>query len=284
MRNILSLILVILLSLSAVSCSPEKNDGVTEQRPQKNISTSLGSDPEIALSVGDSYNLAFRLSGLSGAEKASFSLMIEDPFVIEARFTGKTESYIYYTLTAVAAGECNIYLENPALSLKSEVLLFSVSEKSPDYIVGALGDADNIIIEGYTKKFSFAVLGCDADTDGLRLVIDDEKVVKCTDTEVSGGYVYYKLKGLAIGNTTLRVETTDGKVKSDTLTVFVIERIAGSVDMETSGYFISKNSGIFHKYTCSMLGTVNPENMVHYDCTREEMIDGGFTPCQRCDP
>jgi len=43
------------------------------------------------------------------------------------------------------------------------------------------------------------------------------------------------------------------------------------------------NSRIFHKTTCDSASRTKESNRLYFE-TREEAIEAGFTPCQRCKP
>jgi hypothetical protein len=50
-----------------------------------------------------------------------------------------------------------------------------------------------------------------------------------------------------------------------------------------SKFVASKNSDTFHKATCPSAKRISPNNLVTY-ATREEAINAGKKPCQRCNP
>ena len=49
-------------------------------------------------------------------------------------------------------------------------------------------------------------------------------------------------------------------------------------------YIVNKNSKKFHKPTCSSEKTMKDSNKLQLNCTREEAVSLGYTPCQRCNP
>lgn len=48
-------------------------------------------------------------------------------------------------------------------------------------------------------------------------------------------------------------------------------------------FVCSKNSEVFHKTSCSSAKRISPNNLVNY-ATRDEAINAGKKPCQRCNP
>lgn len=59
---------------------------------------------------------------------------------------------------------------------------------------------------------------------------------------------------------------------------------SGEVDARVADYVGNKNSHIFHYADCSSVKQMSEKNKYYFTGTREEMIDQGYTPCQRCNP
>ena len=53
---------------------------------------------------------------------------------------------------------------------------------------------------------------------------------------------------------------------------------------EPTDYILNKNSGTFHKPTCSSVSKMKEENKQPITATREEMIANGYSPCGTCEP
>lgn len=51
----------------------------------------------------------------------------------------------------------------------------------------------------------------------------------------------------------------------------------------TSAYVGNKNSYIFHRAGCSSVNKMKPANKVDFS-TRDQAINAGYTPCERCNP
>ena len=52
---------------------------------------------------------------------------------------------------------------------------------------------------------------------------------------------------------------------------------------EAFSYTGNKNSHIFHRPDCSSLNRTAEKNKIPFD-TRQDALDAGYTPCQRCNP
>ena len=50
------------------------------------------------------------------------------------------------------------------------------------------------------------------------------------------------------------------------------------------GYVINSESMKFHLAGCSSVGTMNEENKVYTNLTKEELIEQGYIPCGHCNP
>lgn len=49
-------------------------------------------------------------------------------------------------------------------------------------------------------------------------------------------------------------------------------------------YVINSNTRKFHKASCGSVGQMQEENRVYSSQSRQELIEGGYEPCQRCRP
>ena len=49
-------------------------------------------------------------------------------------------------------------------------------------------------------------------------------------------------------------------------------------------YVANKNTMKFHKPTCSSVNDIKQKNRLNWKGSREELIDKGYEPCQRCNP
>lgn len=73
---------------------------------------------------------------------------------------------------------------------------------------------------------------------------------------------------------------------------YVINYATGELDTETvtgdedvPDYVVNKSSKKFHYPTCSGVATMSDKNREdRYDCTREELIAEGYSPCGQCNP
>ena len=58
-------------------------------------------------------------------------------------------------------------------------------------------------------------------------------------------------------------------------------------DMKEEGnaaYVLNRNTGKFHKPSCSSVEQISEENREYTDKSREEIIEAGYEPCKRCNP
>ncbi len=86
---------------------------------------------------------------------------------------------------------------------------------------------DDVELEvGQSKLSWFKVKASDGfNVDDIVLVSSDEDVATFTFDKISAkSFVYYNIDAVAPGTATVHVETADGKVKSDTITVIVTEK------------------------------------------------------------
>lgn len=56
-----------------------------------------------------------------------------------------------------------------------------------------------------------------------------------------------------------------------------------SVENTKTEYIGNLNTHIFHKSTCGSVGTMKEENKIIFE-GRDDAINGGYTPCKRCNP
>ena len=56
------------------------------------------------------------------------------------------------------------------------------------------------------------------------------------------------------------------------------------IDVISADYIGNKNTKKFHYSWCYAIELMNESNKYYYNGTREEMIDKGYKPCQKCFP
>lgn len=59
---------------------------------------------------------------------------------------------------------------------------------------------------------------------------------------------------------------------------------ASSSQSEEKDYIVNAHTGKFHKPTCSSISQMNDTNKYYFTGTREQLIDWGYSPCQKCNP
>lgn len=53
---------------------------------------------------------------------------------------------------------------------------------------------------------------------------------------------------------------------------------------KTREYVLNTKSMKFHRTSCSSVDDISDNNRKDVECTRSELIDQGYEPCQRCKP
>ena len=53
---------------------------------------------------------------------------------------------------------------------------------------------------------------------------------------------------------------------------------------EVFTYILNRNTKKFHKLNCASVSQMKESNKVELTATRTEMIENGYSPCQRCNP
>ncbi len=291
MKNLLSIVIAVTICFSLFGCGNDLQDtdtgsGANDRiEVQKNISASLGEIPEIELLTGEDRSVAFKISGMENMSESSFDPVVINQSILDMEYERVSGKYVYYKVTARSEGITEIYLELSGTSLRSEKIKVVVKKPSPDYIIGAIGEASFSVIEGHTKTICFAVLGYDLVPEDVNIVVGNTSIAKAYYIKVSGKYAYYKIEGVAPGVTTVYLETEDGIISSDRISVSVIEK--GNItddEIEFIGYIASKNSTIFHLPTCSLADKIKDENKLYFECDRQVLIDDGYAPCKACEP
>lgn len=63
------------------------------------------------------------------------------------------------------------------------------------------------------------------------------------------------------------------------------EPVGSSVEQEkNASYVLNRNTGKFHRRSCSSVEQISEENREYTDKSREEIIEAGYEPCKRCNP
>ncbi len=291
MRNILSLFLILSMALSFMACETNGTDSsavtsnATASKTEKSISSSLGENPRIELSVGETKRIVFKVEAYSSLSESTFKPVVINSDILDIEYDLSGNGYVYYNITAKSAGITEVYVELSGTTVRSEVIRVTVNEKAPDYIVGAVGESGVSVIAGRTTEICFAILGSDFSESDLNIVVDDSKIAKLTYKSTSGIYVYYTLEGLSSGNAEVHLETADGSVKSDTVKVAVIKVADTTGDnSETTSYIANASSKVFHLLTCHNVDRISTENKLYFECDREELLAQDYSPCEVCNP
>ncbi|MCD8083920.1 MAG: DNA/RNA non-specific endonuclease [Clostridiales bacterium] len=75
---------------------------------------------------------------------------------------------------------------------------------------------------------------------------------------------------------------TEAAVSSEAATE--AETSAGTVSANTQEYILNINTGKFHLPECSSVKSMSEKNKKSWTCTRDELIEDGYSPCKICNP
>lgn len=81
-------------------------------------------------------------------------------------------------------------------------------------------------------------------------------------------------------------DSVNGYRNEDYTSVQVIPETEVSVsnkDTVSSSYCGNKNSKVFHKSSCGSVSNMKDSNKVYFS-SRDEFIENGYSPCQKCNP
>ncbi len=98
-------------------------------------------------------------------------------------------------------------------------------------------------------------------------------------------------EGIKIGYNEARFYNSTGRHSSksstaDTYTGYYEkwDNTSDTSDNVTYTYVGNKNTKKFHKPSCSSVKQMKDSNKKYFDCSRDEIIDNGYSPCGRCNP
>ncbi len=186
---------------------------------------------------------------------------------------------------------------SPVSSIGVEELSFALDEYELD-----VGDDRNswVRVEG-TEDFT---------VDDFVFVSSDESIASIEYDHTSlDTYLYFVIKGISPGTTTIYVKTADDAVSTEEITVTVLEAEttteAETTEKETNApaavpntpettksattekksveYVLNTNTKKIHKSSCGSVEDIEPENRATTN-DFNEAIDQGYEPCKRCNP
>lgn len=164
--------------------------------------------------------------------------------------------------------------------------------------------------ESDRSYFTVEFEGDEFSIDDIVFVSSDEAVATITlDKKVASSFVYYYVNAVGSGNATVHVETADGVVKSEEITVTVTEEtttetesstkyITETTEIQTTAekktesvntpvsdivYVLNTSRMKIHYKSCSSVKDIASHN---YSETNDydKAISDGYTPCGRCKP
>lgn len=89
------------------------------------------------------------------------------------------------------------------------------------------------------------------------------------------------------GIATITAQTSNGLKATCKITVKAKQTTTITNNTSASGkctYVLNTNTKKFHLPTCSSVSDMKDKNKKEVSCSRNEVIDMGYTPCKRCDP
>ncbi len=285
-RNILCFIICTFICLVLVGCAPE-DDYSSGDSITPSISTTLGETPTVTLEAGETQSICFRVVTEEPVFRSDFSVSISDTRVADVEYLKISGDYVYYSIKAKAPGTFSLYLEIPALDLKSDAVTVKVTEVVPDNIYSSLGEEPVVSITEESSKTVCFRVGENISPESVTPVIDDESIAKVEFERSSGAYFYYKITAVSKGSAKFYLEMTELGLRSETVNVSIIEKgQASDTEEETESYIGNSNSKKFHMPSCTYAQEMNNENKVVFglDVDRQEIIDQGYTPCGHCKP
>ena len=283
-RNILCFIICTLLCLMLSGCSDESNSESEDFTPS--ITTTLGENPTIMLEVGEIQTVCFRIVTDEPVFKDDFSVSLSDTQIADVEYLKISGEYVYYRIKAKAQGGLNLFVEIPALELKSETVRVNVTAAVPDSIYTSLGEDPAISVTEESSKTVCFRVGENISPEALDPVINDESVAKVSFKQRSGEYFYYEITGLSKGSTMFYLEMTELGVCSETVKVNVIKKGSSSVPGEVISYIGNSNTKIFHLPACPYVNSIRSENRVEFgpEVERQDIIDQDYKSCGHCNP
>ncbi|GAH44527.1 unnamed protein product [marine sediment metagenome] len=124
---------------------------------------------------------------------------------------------------------------------------------------------------------SFATLYILKDQEGKDIWITNNEILVSRCEKL--GYVIWILKAGGLSQKLLEPESIDFEPQTKVALPPTTELMPAS----KTDYATSKNTDVFHDFSCSYVATITPENLIRFK-TREEAIDSGRRPCKKYSP
>lgn len=167
-------------------------------------------------------------------------------------------------------------------------------------------DADPLKLEIGDSEYNYIRVVYD-DTfseDDIVFVSSDESVATITLNRKRNSLVYFDIEAIGSGTATVYAQTVDGAIKSEEITVTVVENDTTSkktetteakaavIDKETNApkatenskeYVLNTNTMKIHESYCSSVKDIDPGNYAKTS-DYDKAISQGYVPCKRCNP
>lgn len=93
-----------------------------------------------------------------------------------------------------------------------------------------------------------------------------------------------KVTAKKAGTTTITAKTSNGLKATCKVTVTDKSVSTATSSSKEVTYVLNKNTKKFHKPSCSSVSDMKEKNKEEVTCSRDEVINRGYTPCKRCKP
>lgn len=179
---------------------------------------------------------------------------------------------------------------------EKEITIKSIEFSDSDPIELEIGESEYSYIRVvYDDKFS---------EDDIAFVSSDESVATITLNRKRNSLVYFDIEAIGVGTATVYAQTSDGAIKSEELTVTVVESRSTTekvetteakavvVDKETNApkatentkeYVLNTNTMKIHESYCSSVEDISSGNFARTS-DYDKAISQGYVPCKRCNP
>lgn len=180
----------------------------------------------------------------------------------------------YSVVTKVTCGGVSFLLTGDAEKESEKEMVASGADLHADVLKCGHHGSSTSSTANFLKAVmpTYAIISCGKDNDYGH---PHEETIKKLDLL---GCIYYRTDELGT-----IIADTDGVTLSFRTTYGKLEPPAQAESADPAGYIGNKNSRVFHLPTCSGVKSMSEKNKVLFD-TREEALDGGYTPCSLCNP
>ena len=201
--------------------------------------------------------------------------------------------------------------DNETTTVASATGIESIEFKNAEPVNLFVGDSD----EGYVK----VELNRDLEDEDIVFVSSDDSVVAISLSSTTYSFAYYDLEAVGAGTATIHAESSDGVIKSELITVTVIEEEtttkeesesttkeeikttenkiettkkevptekkteSANAPVSDTKYVLNTSTSKIHYKSCSSVKDIASHNYAETD-DYDGAIADGYSPCGRCNP